>query len=123
MGLLVRGIMFGETINLLFRRVPGCDGVTDEGIPCEDAYQIVADDMREDSFVLGGYWVAIAVGCVVGNLLTFYGFGMASERLNKRVRDSAFTALIRQEVAFYDRRSVGKITSQVGPGKRVLLFA
>jgi ATP-binding cassette subfamily B (MDR/TAP) protein 1 len=104
--------MFGETINLLFRRVTDCD-VEINGVPCEAVWQEVADSMREDSFVLGGYWVAIAVGCVVGNLLTFYGFGMASERLNKRVRDSAFTALVRQEVAFYDKRSVGSITSQL----------
>ena len=105
--------MFGETINLLFRRIPGCDVETSDGVPCEDYWQAEADSMREESFVLGGYWVAIAVGCVVGNLLTFYGFGMASERLNKRVRDSAFTALVRQEVAFYDKRSVGSITSQL----------
>jgi len=106
--------MFGETIGLLFRPVLGCDEETGiNGLTCEEYQQMEADSMREDSFVLGGYWVAIAVGCVIGNLLTFYGFGMASERLNKRVRDSAFTALIRQEVAFYDQRSVGKITSQL----------
>lgn len=107
------GIMFGETINLLFRRIPGCNGTTSDGVPCDVFYQSEADDMRQVSFVLSGYWVAIAIGCIVGNLLTFYGFGMASERLNKRVRDSAFTALVRQEVAFYDKRSVGRITSQL----------
>jgi len=105
--------MFGETINLLFRRIPSCEVETSDGVPCDVYYDSEAASMREDSFVLGGYWVAIAVGCVVGNLLTFYGFGMASERLNKRVRDSAFTALVRQEVAFYDKRSVGSITAQL----------
>lgn len=114
--------MFGETIFLLFRPVMGCGesgnviGLQDaDGNPvrCEDYYPEEADSMQEDSFILGGYWVAIAVGCLVGNILLFYGFGMASERLNKRVRDSAFAALIRQEVAFYDKRSVGRITSQL----------
>lgn len=105
--------MFGETINLLFRRVPACEDGAINGEPCDVVWQREADSMKEDSFVLGGYWVAIAVGCVVGNLLTFYGFGTASERLNKRVRDSAFTALVRQEVSFYDKRSVGQITSQL----------
>ena len=33
--------------------------------------------------------------------------------MNKRVRDAAFTALVRQEIAFFDKRSVGSITSQL----------
>jgi ATP-binding cassette subfamily B (MDR/TAP) protein 1 len=123
------GIMFGETIFLLFTVVPNCacdpetntctivsafgNSTLEEGVSCVDWQQMEADSMREESFVLGGYWVAIAAACVIGNILTFYGFGMASERLNKRVRDSAFTALVRQEVAFYDKRSVGSITSQL----------
>ena len=45
--------------------------------------------------------------------MTFWGFGTASERLNKRVRDSAFSALLRQEVGFFDKRSVGSITSEL----------
>ena len=46
-------------------------------------------------------------------MLTFWGFGTASERLNKRVRDSTFAALLRQEVSYFDKRSVGRITSQL----------
>ena len=33
--------------------------------------------------------------------------------MNKRVRDAAFNALIRQEVGFFDLRPVGVITSQI----------
>ena len=46
-------------------------------------------------------------------MLTFWGFGTARERLNKRVRDSTFAALLRQEVGFFDKRSVGSITSEL----------
>lgn len=53
------------------------------------------------------------VACLLGNILQFYGFGSASERLNKRIRDSSFLALLRQEVAFFDKRSVGSITAQL----------
>lgn len=38
---------------------------------------------------------------------------MAAERINKRMRDMTFSALMRQEVAFFDKRSVGSITSQL----------
>lgn len=34
-------------------------------------------------------------------------------RINKRIRDKTFGALMRQEVAFFDKRSVGSITSQL----------
>lgn len=80
---------------------------------CQDFYDDVADDMRQTSFELAGYWALIVVGCMLGNVLTIWGFGMASERLNKRIRDSSFAALVRQEVAFFDKRSVGSITSQL----------
>jgi ATP-binding cassette, subfamily B (MDR/TAP), member 1 len=48
-----------------------------------------------------------------GFIFSIWGFGTASERLNKRVRDSSFEALMRQEVAYFDQRSVGRITSQL----------
>lgn len=33
--------------------------------------------------------------------------------MSKRVRDAAFSSLVRQEVSFFDMRSVGKITSEL----------
>mmetsp|Transcript_22456 Transcript_22456/g.33650 ORF Transcript_22456/g.33650 Transcript_22456/m.33650 type:complete len:120 (+) Transcript_22456:1016-1375(+) len=43
----------------------------------------------------------------------FYGFGKAAERMNRRVRDTAFGSLVRQEVAYFDKHSVGSITTQL----------
>lgn len=69
--------------------------------------------MRERSYTVAGYWAGLVAACFIGNTVMFYGFGTASERLNKRIRDSSFLALLRQEVAFFDKRSVGSITSQL----------
>ena len=112
------GILFSETINILFHPVALCpsqDGTIPLGFPTCEAYQAeVVDDMRSSSFEVALYWVILGTfGCIAGNILVFYGFGTASERLNKRLRDSTFTALLRQEVAFFDKRSVGSITSQL----------
>ena len=116
------GLMFAETVDLLYRPIVRCDDTTLANISiaaqqnftaCEAYFDFEADDMRELSYRLAGYWVVVSVGCIIGYMLTYYGFGLASERLNKRVRDSAFASLIRQEVAFFDKRSVGKITSQL----------
>jgi ATP-binding cassette, subfamily B (MDR/TAP), member 1 len=111
------GLLLAETIELLFRRVevcPAADGTIPDGFgTCKNYWQNTADDLRIHSFVVAGYWVVVVVGCLAGNIIKYWAFGIASERLNKRVRDSAFAALLRQEVAFFDKRSVGSITSQL----------
>ena len=109
--------LHSATIALLFQPVLNCP-LADGSIPfmfanCEDYHNNVAQEMRHRSFVVGGYWAAVLASALIGHVLTFYGFGTASERLNKRVRDSSFAALLRQEVAFFDKRSVGRITSQL----------
>ena len=87
----------------MFLNLTSCDGYA-EG---------VAQDMRDRSYTLSIYWAIIIVIAVVGNTLTFVGFGNASERMTRRIRDAAFKSLVRQEVAFFDKRSVGKITSEL----------
>jgi ATP-binding cassette subfamily B (MDR/TAP) protein 1 len=107
------GVVLGETVNLLFQRVEPCTVGNIGSETCTEYQQGIAHSMRHRSYVISGYWVAIAAGALIGNILTYWGFGMASERLNKRVRDSAFSSLVRQEVSFFDKRSVGSITSQL----------
>ncbi|KAL7466442.1 hypothetical protein ACHAXS_006736 [Conticribra weissflogii] len=111
------GIVFAEMIGLLFHPAFPCESDADANAygfeTCDEYYSDVADDMQQKSFKIAGYWTAIIVGCFVGNILLFEGFGHATERINKRIRDMAFSALLRQEVAFFDKRSVGSITSQL----------
>jgi len=111
------GIVFAEMIGLLFYPAFPCESDADANAygfeTCDEYYNDVADDMQQKSFKIAGYWTAIIVGCFVGNILLFEGFGHATERINKRIRDMAFSALLRQEVAFFDKRSVGSITSQL----------
>lgn len=109
------GVVFSETINLLFRPVLPC---TENYVPppylsCEEYWQSVADDMTDMSYDVALYWFIIMIGCLIGNVLAVYGFGIATERLSKRVRDSSFEAVLRQEIAYFDKRSVGTITSQL----------
>ena len=60
-------------------------------------------------------WLLLGLICctLVGCVVMYKSFGMATERINKRVRDDTFRALVRQEVAWFDVRSVGDITSQL----------
>lgn len=101
--------MFALLIDLLFTRVYKCP----IGSNCQHNWDVAADEMKKQSYVLAGCWAAIVAGCFIGYALVFFGFGTASEGLNKRIRDMAFTALCRQEVAYFDKRTVGSITSQL----------
>lgn len=98
------GVLFSQTINLLFQPVLTCSDAS-QLIPdfttCEDYWNDIAFDMRRESLVVGGYWLIMFAGCIVGFVSNFWGFGMASERLSKRIRDAAFSSLLRQEVAFF----------------------
>merc|ERR1712224_1027630 len=82
-------------------------------VTCEKYWNSEADYMRKNSFILSAYWILVAAICVVGHMILFWGFGNASERMSKRVRDTAFKSLVRQEVSFFDKRNVGKITSEL----------
>lgn len=110
------GIVFAEMIGLLF--YPAFPCVEPVAIPyeyptCQEYYDFVAEDMKQMSFEITSYWSGIVAACFVGNILVFYGFGYATERINKRIRDLTFSSLMRQEVSFFDKRSVGSITSQL----------
>lgn len=110
------GLLFGETIELLYQPVFNCTPEVQAVLnltTCDGYAEGVAEDMKQRSYDLSIFWTIVIVVCVVGNLLTAWGFGNASERMTRRIRDMAFDSLVRQEVAFFDKRSVGKITSQL----------
>jgi len=114
------GLLFAETIDLLFSPVFSCDPENLDALlftmnyeTCEAYWNSEGERLKERSFVLSAYWIIIVFVCITGNILVFWGFGHASERMTRRLRDDAFHALVRQEVSFYDKRSVGKITSEL----------
>eukprot|EP00980_Cylindrotheca_fusiformis_P007162 scaffold1505_cov118-Cylindrotheca_fusiformis.AAC.12 len=111
------GLLFAEMIDLLFRVTLNCDdeflASSEDFATCQDYWNDKAHTLREDSYMIGLYWIIVCVANVTGNMIAWYGFGHASERMNKRVRDDAFKSLVRQEVSYFDMRSVGKITSQL----------
>lgn len=82
----------------------------DDDIGCEDR---IAADMRESSFKVAVGCVVVMVTVVIGNVLLYYGFGTASERMNKRIRDAAFNSLVRQEVGWFDLREPGELTTRL----------
>jgi ATP-binding cassette subfamily B (MDR/TAP) protein 1 len=111
------GFVFAFMIELLYQPVEPCED--DSEAPaygfdtCKDYWDDVADDMQALSINVFYGLLGIIFCAVVGNVLLFYGFGTATERMNKRVRDAAFKSLIRQEIAWFDVRPVGTITTRL----------
>jgi len=102
--------------DLLFNVAPYCDESTllgGEYDTCDELFAAEANDMRQRSYIIAVYWAIIILCCLFGNGFVFCGFGTASESLNKRIRDLAFSSLCRQDISFFDKRTVGSITSQL----------
>ena len=104
------GVAFGYMIEVLYTSVLDCD----ESNPvspfptCDDYFDDVASDMRRKAREISFGYVGLTLSTLVGSTLLYWGFGNASERINKRVRDSAFTNIVRQEIAWFDMRNPGK---------------
>lgn len=103
---------------LYFNTVMSCDELNGQPPPppftfCQDYWDSIRNNMRELSFTISYIYIAMMVVTLIGNTLVFYGFGTAAERMNKRVRDATFKNLIRQEVAYFDMKSVSTLTSQL----------
>jgi len=111
-----QGFVFAFLIEVFYQYTLPCeDGVfvPDDFASCQDYWDDTADHMRDLSLQTIYLLVGLIGATMIGNIIMFQGFGRATERINKRVRDKTFRALIRQEVAWYDVRSVGEITSQL----------
>jgi ATP-binding cassette subfamily B (MDR/TAP) protein 1 len=117
------GVVFAFMIDLLFHPVFPCDEAilqADE-IPdylegyasCQEYWDYESDWLRDMALNVTWGWVALCAATIIGNVLLFYGFGTATERMNKRVRDAVFTALMRQDISYYDTHSVSKLASQI----------
>lgn len=106
----VWGIVFAYMIQLLYTPVMPC---MDEIEICQVYWNETADDMRKLSLSITYGCIGMIASTMVGNTLLYYGFGTATERMNKRIRDLAFTALVRREISYFDKRPVGTITTQM----------
>ena len=116
------GFVFAYMIELLFTPVFVCDGDNPvESFPDCDAYwRSEADRMQDLSIDIVYGQVGTIFAAVFGNIWLFWGFGVATERMNKRVRDSAFASLLRQEIAWFDLRSPVAISSQLADDAALL---
>lgn len=121
------GVVLAYMIELLFHPVFPCDefnfntsdpfGIElnpfDGFKSCEDYFDNEAEWIRGYSYNITYAWLGLIASSMIGNVLLYYGFGTATERMNKRVRDAIFVALMKQDVEYYDNHSVGRLSTQI----------
>lgn len=71
--------------------------------------------MRSRANFLSLWWLIIAIVEFFAYLIQGWGFGYASEKMVRRVRFQSFRAIMRQEIAFFDRpeHSTGSLTTML----------
>jgi ATP-binding cassette subfamily B (MDR/TAP) protein 1 len=115
------GVVFAFMIELLYYPVFEC---TENGTgyiapdgrnfdTCQDYWDAEADYLREFSIKITYAWVGIIASTLIGNTMLFYGFGAATEKMNKRVRDAIFIALMKQDIGYFDTNSVGTLSTKL----------
>jgi ATP-binding cassette subfamily B (MDR/TAP) protein 1 len=114
------GVVFAFMVDLLFHPVFNCDedsvGTTPwtEGLDsCQDYWDKESDWLKDLTMKVTYGWIGLMCSTVFGNVILFYGFGTATEKMSKRIRDAVFTALLRQEVSYYDTHSVANLSTQI----------
>jgi len=108
------GVVFAYMVQVIYEPVYPCDLDSSENYDsCEQYYDSVADDLRTKSFYLTFGWLGVMACCLIGFVLLHFGFGFATERMNKRVRDAVFVALMKQDVSYYDKNSVGNLATSI----------
>jgi len=108
------GFIFALMIDILYRPVEPCGTKQLETFnSCQDYWDSTADEMQRLSFNVTYGWIGTLASTLIGNALLYYGFGVATERMNKRIRDTVFTALLKQEVAYFDTHSIGNLATNL----------
>jgi ATP-binding cassette, subfamily B (MDR/TAP), member 1 len=109
-------------MEILYAPVQACPPTSDDAYnsDCHCYWSDIADYMQAKSLKVFYAYVGVIFTALLGFTLLFWGFGIAKEKMNRRVRDAAFTSLLRQEVAWYDVRSPGAIASRLSDDAALL---
>ncbi|KAJ3116721.1 tRNA N6-adenosine threonylcarbamoyltransferase [Phlyctochytrium bullatum] len=67
-------------------------------------------------------FLVLAVGIFIANFASIASFGIAGEKLTRRIRMLTFTALVRQEIGFFDeeKNSTGALTARLAEDAQLI---
>ncbi|ORZ35602.1 multidrug resistance protein 1 [Catenaria anguillulae PL171] len=106
---LIVGLFMG-TINGLL--LPAFGIVLAESLT---VFQLEGDELRSRSLLWFYVFLGLMGGNFVINFFQFGCFGIAGERLTKRIRENAFAAMLRQEMGWFDdeKNGTGALTARL----------
>ncbi|CAG8596178.1 9116_t:CDS:10, partial [Ambispora leptoticha] len=73
------------------------------------------DELRKEANFWAGMFVVLGIVAFIGNFFNLFFFSLSAERLTRRIRTMVFSALLEQEVGFFDdeRNNTGALTSKL----------
>lgn len=71
--------------------------------------------IMEQTIVIVGGFIALAVGSATVQFISSFLLSVAGERLTKRMRYLSFQAMLRQDIAWFDKKgnSTGALTTKL----------
>ncbi|KNE62254.1 hypothetical protein AMAG_07492 [Allomyces macrogynus ATCC 38327] len=106
---LVVGIIMGTLNGLIW---PAFGLVISEML---DMFKYTGQELQDKAFFWFMVFLGLGLGNVVINLFQFGCFGVAGERLTRRIRETTFAAMLRQEMGWFDdeKHGTGALTVQL----------
>jgi ATP-binding cassette subfamily B (MDR/TAP) protein 1 len=65
-------------------------------------YDTDTDEMRIKSYWYAAAWTGLGIAQCLFAWIQYGGFGAAGQSLTRKLREASFTALLAQEVAYFD---------------------
>ena len=83
-------------------------------------FQITSEKVRQDTSMVAIYYLITACGAIFCGIMLFWGSAQLSERISLRLRSLLFEALLRREIAFFDREenALGTLTARLSNDSR-----
>ncbi|KAF0695217.1 hypothetical protein As57867_013930, partial [Aphanomyces stellatus] len=83
-------------------------------------YGLTADGMKTEAIKWSCYFIGLSVTFATAVTVQNYGFAIASERLTRRLRELGFTAMLHQDIGWFDKQSSGALTTMLATDTAII---
>ncbi|EJC99282.1 P-loop containing nucleoside triphosphate hydrolase protein [Fomitiporia mediterranea MF3/22] len=108
----VMGIIFGNLTQSFVDFGSAVQGLQD-GTASPDEVEQAASNLRHEASLDASYLVYIGLGTLVCTFIHMYTWVYTGEAASKRIREKYLSAVLRQDIAFFDNVGAGEISTRI----------
>ncbi|CAK4078009.1 unnamed protein product [Aphanomyces euteiches] len=79
-----------------------------------------ADGMKSEAIKWSGGFIGLSLAFAVAVSVQNYGFAVASERLTRRLRELGYSAMVHQDIGWFDLQSSGALTTMLATDTAII---